>query len=456
MSSHPKRQPLSWWEIVRLGLVQTGLGAVVVLTTSTLNRVMVVELAMPAMLPGALVAIHYAMQVFRPRLGHGSDIGGRRTPWIVGGMAILASGGALAAVATAWMTTQPIAGIALAAVAFLMIGGGVGAAGTSLLVLLAQRTDDSRRAASATIVWTMMIFGFILTTAVAGQLLDPFSPQRLIAVSLAVSTAAMLLTFVGIVGIEGSSNETAIRPMDQSDHPAFRQVLAEVWAEPQARRFAIFVFVSMIAYSAQDLILEPFAGTIFGLTPGETTKLSGVQHAGALTGMILVPVVGFLFPASRAAGHAWTVGGCVASALALVGLSFAALTGPSWPLATTVFILGTTNGAYAVAAIGSMMELVDAGKGAREGVRMGVWGAAQAFAFGIGGFVGTVASDIARYLIASPAIAYASVFAAEAALFLVSAGLAVRIRRPVGSPMPRASTTQNLGPGPETLRRAAV
>ena len=115
---------LSWFGIVRLGLVQTGLGAIVVLTTSTLNRVMVVELAMPAILPGALVAIHYALQVFRPAWGHGSDLGARRTPWIVGGMAVLATGGLLASVATAWMTTHPLFGIALAVVAFCLIGVG--------------------------------------------------------------------------------------------------------------------------------------------------------------------------------------------------------------------------------------------------------------------------------------------------------------------------------------------
>ena len=136
---------LSWFGIVRLGLVQTGLGAIVVLTTSTLNRVMVVELAMPAILPGALVAIHYALQVFRPAWGHGSDLGARRTPWIVGGMAVLATGGLMASVATAWMTTHPLFGIALAVAAFGLIGVGVGAAGTSLLVLLAKRTDDNRR-----------------------------------------------------------------------------------------------------------------------------------------------------------------------------------------------------------------------------------------------------------------------------------------------------------------------
>ena len=83
--------------IVRLGLVQTALGAIVVLMTSTINRVMVVELALPAMVPGMLVASHYAIQILRPAWGYGSDVGGRRTPWIVGGMAALALGGTGAA-----------------------------------------------------------------------------------------------------------------------------------------------------------------------------------------------------------------------------------------------------------------------------------------------------------------------------------------------------------------------
>ena len=37
---------LSWLGIARLGLIQTALGAIIVLTTSTLNRVMVVELSL--------------------------------------------------------------------------------------------------------------------------------------------------------------------------------------------------------------------------------------------------------------------------------------------------------------------------------------------------------------------------------------------------------------------------
>jgi BCD family chlorophyll transporter-like MFS transporter len=440
-----KNPVLSWFGIVMLGLVQTGLGAIVVLTTSTLNRVMVVELAMPAMLPGALVAIHYVLQVFRPAWGHGSDLGARKTPWIVGGMAVLATGGLLASVATAWMTTHPAFGIALAVLAFCLIGAGVGAAGTSLLVLLAKRTDDNRRAAAATIVWVMMIAGFIVTTGVAGHLLDPFSPLRLIAVSAGVSVAAMFLTAIGVWGIEGN---TALSPEPRpvaSRQSSFREAFMEVWLEPKSRRFAIFVFVSMLAYSAQDLILEPFAGVVFGFTPGETTKLSGVQHGGTLIGMALVPLIGAIYPRSRGNLQIWTVGGCLASAIALLCLAAAAVVGSSWPLRETVFMLGVTNGAYAVAAIGSMMALVSAGGEKREGVRMGLWGAAQAFAFGIGGFLGTLASDVARYLLTSPALSYAVVFASEAGLFVVAALMAVWVHRAPARAVTRSDAPVHLG-----------
>lgn len=126
-----------WGSIARVGLVQAGLGAIVVLMTSTLNRVMVVELALPALLPGALVALHYLVQMSRPRMGHGSDQGSRRTPWIIGGMVTLATGALCASLATWLMAETPAAGMLMTTIGFMLIGLGVGAAGTSLLVMLA-------------------------------------------------------------------------------------------------------------------------------------------------------------------------------------------------------------------------------------------------------------------------------------------------------------------------------
>jgi BCD family chlorophyll transporter-like MFS transporter len=405
--------------------VQACLGAIVVMTTSTLNRVMVVELALPALLPGLLVALHYLVQVVRPRMGYDSDMGGRRTPWIVGGMAVLAIGGALAALATAWMGSDRVAGIALAVLAFTLIGVGVSASGTSLLVLLASRVDAPRRAGAATLVWLMMIVGFAVTAGVAGKLLDPYSPQRLVAVTAAVSVAAMAITLLATWRLEGAAGSAPIAVPVTDRKPSFREALVQVWAEPVARRFTVFVFISMFAYSAQDLILEPFAGSVFGFTPGESTSLAGVQHGGVLLGMLAAALAG----RGRRFGslRAWQIGGCLMSALMLMGLAAAAYVGPAWPFKATVFALGVANGAFSIAAIASMMRLASEGRHAREGVRMGLWGAAQAVAFGMGGLVGTGASDLARWLIGTPAMAYASVFAFEAALFVVAAVLAARL-----------------------------
>jgi len=417
-------RPIGWLGILRLGLVQAGLGAIVVLTTSTLNRVMVVELALPALIPGTLVAFHYVLQVLRPRLGYGSDLGGRRTPWIVGGMATLALGGVGAACGTALMMTHLVWGIVLAVAAFALVGVGVGAAGTALLTLLAKRVDPARRAAAATIVWLMMIAGIAITATVAGKLLDPFSPERLVAVVSVAAAVAFVMAVLAVWGMEGASGT----PGPVAAHGGFFTTLAEVWAEPRARRFAIFVFASMLAYSAQELILEPFAGAVFALTPGQSTGLTGLHHAGVLAGMALVAVGsvfagGFRMRAMRVS----TVGGCVASAAAILLLAASGLAGFPWPLREGVLVLGAANGAFAVSAIGSMMGLASEGRAAREGTRMGLWGAAQALAFGAGGLAGTAASDLARYVFGSPATAYAAVFGMEAALFLAAAGLAMGV-----------------------------
>ncbi len=416
-----------WLQVMRLGLVQASLGAIVVLMTSTLNRVMVVELALPAMLPGALVALHYLVQVSRPRMGHGSDQGTRRTPWIIGGMAVLAAGAICATLATVWLPESPVTGVLLAVLGFLMIGLGVGAAGTSLLVLLAMRVASERRAAAATIVWLMMIVGFAVTAGTAGKLLDPYSPMRLLGVTITVCALALAVTVVALFRVE-SDPAYPVADRRPARAVAFRTALAEVWQESAARQFTVFIFISMLAYSAQDLILEPFAGSVFGFTPGESTSLSGVQHGGVLAGMLLVAAVGSRFARGRAGSlRLWCVGGCIASAAALAGLAVAGPVGPPWPLKANVFLMGAANGAFSIAAIGQMMRLATEGRAAREGVRMGLWGAAQAIAFGFGGLAGTAASDLAHWLIASTGAAYGSVFALEALLFIASALLALKI-----------------------------
>ena len=357
-------------------------------------------------------------------------------------MAVLAAGGVLAALATVWMGSSPAAGIALAVAAFVLIGLGVGAAGTSLLVLLAKRVAADRRAAAATAVWLMMIVGFAVTAGVSGKLLDPYTPARLLQVCGGVCALALCLSLLAVWGVE-TAQAPAAPAEAEAAKPSFRDALAQVWADSDARRFTVFVFVSMLAYSAQDLILEPFAGMVHGYTPGESTQLSGVQHGGVLMGMLMAAFAGRRL-AGRALGslRGWVVGGCIASAAAMAGLVAAGLLGPAWPLRATVFVLGVSNGAFSIAAIGAMMALATQGEPGREGVRMGLWGAAQAVAFGMGGLLGAAASDVARRLIGTPAEAYASVFALEGLLFLVAAALAWRVAVPAPPPKTVAASPQ--------------
>ncbi|MFC3580977.1 BCD family MFS transporter [Sphingomonas hylomeconis] len=418
--------PLGWPGIVRLGMVQSAIGAIVMLATSLLNRVMVVEYALPAALPAALVAWHYAVQLTRPAWGHGSDRGRRRTPWIVLGMGTLALGPLLAVDALAFFATRSVAALPLAILAFAMIGAGVGAAGTSLLALLATSVAPARRAAAAAITWIMMVAGIAVTAGVTGALIDPFSLQRLAIVASGVAGVAFSVAMLAIWGVE--RRPLLVAPTEERPLPSFGAALGEMLTDAEARRFTLFVFLSMLAYAMQDLILEPFAGLLFAFTPGQSTQLSGVQHGGVLLGMILVGVGGSAFGGARR-GHLrpWIVAGCIGSAAALLGLALAASAGPGWPLAANIALLGFANGVFAVAAIGAMMALAGAGGGGREGIRMGVWGAAQAIAFALGGLIGALGVDIGRALGGSASATFGAVFVGEALLFLLAAALALRM-----------------------------
>ena len=435
-----------WGGIVRLGLVQMALGAIIVLTTSTMNRVMVVELALPASLPGLLVGWHYAVQITRPRWGFGADEGGKRSLWILGGVTVLALGALAASASAGLMERNTVLGIMAAFVAFSFIGGGVGAAGTNLLALLAVKTPAENKAAAAAIVWIMMIVGFVLTAGIAGGFLDPFSMTRLVVVTGCVGAIAVTLTALALIGIEGKREPrrdrrasvagTDIRQasgqgVEQAGPKvSFAAAMRQVWEDRQTRTFTAFVFVSMLAYSAQDLILEPFAGLIHGYSPGESTRLAATQNSGVLLGMVATAMVGTLVGKSRARFmRMWTLVGCVASAAALGFLALGAVISTGFPLKSAVFGLGVGNGMFAVAAIGSMMTLASAGGDRREGTRMGVWGAAQAMAFGLGGLAGAVAIDVVRLLLGDVGLSFAFVFALEAFTFLAAAILATRVGR---------------------------
>jgi BCD family chlorophyll transporter-like MFS transporter len=340
-------------------------------------------------------------------------------------MAVLAMSVIAAASSIALMSTNTALGIAGAVVSYVGVGVGAGAAGTSLIVLIAKLTSPARKPAAAALVWTMMIAGTAISAITYGKLIDTFSMDRLISVSAAICAVCFAFSVIAIWGIERSVASSDSEP--EQPAASFLEAVRDVWSEPQARRMTVFIFVSMLAFSAQEVLLEPFAATAFKWTPGETGGLFGTHRAGIVIGMALGAVIGSLGRKHPAAARFWVAGGCLASALGLFTLASVGFSGVAGLLKTVVFSLGVANGIYAVAAIGAMISLANAGKGAREGTRLGIWGAAQGTAFGLGAVAGPVAVDLARLSLGLGPGAYALLFLVQGILFLISTGLAARL-----------------------------
>ncbi|MBM2575515.1 MFS transporter [Jannaschia sp. Os4] len=409
---------MSWGAILRLCLVNAAIGGMTALPVNLFNRLMTVELALPAILPGLLVALHYAVQLSRPVWGHRSDAMVARTPVILVGLGVLALGVWLAAWGIALADGSMAAALAVWTVAYLAIGLGVGAAGTSFLALLATAVPDARRPAAATLAWLTLIAGAIAASIGTGVLLEPYDPSRLLWVVAAVVCAAWLLALLAVAGMERAD------PAPRPEAPRLRAALAATWADPAARRFTGFVFLSILAFYLSELIYEPFAGHVHGLSPSDSTKMSGAKDGAALLGMI---GAGVLATFGVGTLRLWAVVGCLVSAAALIAL------GAALPLMPSTVALGIGNGLFVVGAIGSMMRLASARAGA-AGTRMGVFGAAQAVAAGLAGLIATGTLDLARAALPD-GTAYALLFGLEAALFALAALVALRVLR---APTPHA------------------
>ncbi|MBF9042870.1 MFS transporter [Rhodobacterales bacterium HKCCE4037] len=398
-----------WGTLVRLCLANAAIGGMAALPVNLFNRLMTVELALPALLPGLLVALHYAVQLTRPAWGHRSDARGGRTPFILGGIALVGLG----LILTAWGIAALSGATALLVwiLAYALIGLGIGAGGTSFLALLATAAPDARKGAAATLAWLMLILGAIVTSIGTGIALEPYSSERLLTVVACVAGIAFLVSAVAVVGVERHLG-TVSPARDAKLMPALRAT----WADPAARAFTGFVFLSILAFYLSELVLEPFMGHVHGLGPETSTKISGAKDGAALLGMI---GAGMLSTLRFGSLRLWAITGCVISALGLVGL------GAGLAVMPFTMILGLGNGLFVVGAIGSMMRLAAAQPGA-TGTRMGVFGAAQAIAAGLAGLLATGILDAAR--IALPLdTAYAVVFGLEAVLFIAAALMAGRL-----------------------------
>ena len=429
---------MNWFSILRLGLVQLCIGSSVVIPLSTLNRLMKVELALPATIAGFLIALHYAVQLTRVNWGYLSDKTQNRSQWIIFGMLILGIGGVLASVSIPLIESNFAYGIMLALFSYTLIGFGVGAAGTPLLALLASYSSKSQKGFAASITFLMMILGLAITGITAGIILDPYSHQKLMKITASLAIITNILSYLSLKNLEKSllNNADARIPNSIRYDVPFLAGIKKIWMEREARLFTIFIFISMGAFSMQDPILEPFAGEVFGFAVGESTKLDGLHKVGTLIGIILIILclskfrIGFgsfsIFKNERLGSEKlWLITGCLFSALSLFIISLLGLTyRDPGILNSVVFFFGISNGVFTAGILGTMLHLASRGSGDNNtGTRMGIWGAAQAYATMIAVFFSTVLVDILGLMMNSLPSVYGIVFLTAASFFIAAAFL---------------------------------
>jgi MFS transporter, BCD family, chlorophyll transporter len=387
--------PLS--RLLRLSLFQVSVGMSLVLLVGTLNRVMIVELNVPASIVGIMISLPLLFAPFRAVIGYRSDIhqsvlGWRRVPFLYkgtmvqfGGLAILPfallvlSGGGESARAPEWI------GQFAAGLSFLLIGAGVHTTQTVGLALATDLAAPESRPKVVGLMYTMLLLGMIAAAFIYGALLADFSPGRLVQVIQGAAVVTIVLNGIAVWKQESRASAAAARAHQQA--ATFRDSWNAYIQGPNAIRRLIAVGLGTMAFSMEDVLLEPFGGQVLGLSVGDTTKLTAALALGGLFGFGLASRV-----LSRGADPFK-----MASAGALVGIpAFLAVILAAPFSSALLFGFGTLMIGFGAGLFGhgTLTATMNASPKDQAGLALGAWGAVQASAAGVAIALGGILRDI--------------------------------------------------------------
>ena len=315
--------------LLRLSLFQVTVGMAAVLLIGTLNRVMIVELGIPAWVVATMISLPLVFAPLRMLVGHRSDthrsvLGWRRVPYIWFGSLMQFGGLAIMPFALLLLSGDshgpPIVGQAGAALAFLLAGAGLHTTQTAGLALATDLAPAHVRPKVVALLCLMLLVGSVVAAVGFGLLLTPFSELRLIQV---VQGAAALTMVVNGVALWKQEPRRRMSEQPQTPAPGFREAWAAYLSIGQSRRRLVAIGLGTVAFSMQDVLLEPYGGKVLHLPVGVTTLLTAVLAIGGGAGLGLAArVLGRGADPYRVAGF-----GAVAGLVAFSSVIFAAPTG---------------------------------------------------------------------------------------------------------------------------------
>lgn len=400
-----------------------GLGLALALVSGALNRVMIVELDLPASLVGLFFAMTLIVAPARIWLGHLSDSapirGKRREPYIALGAALLALSVIAVTVIVTYARSSWIALVGGGLLAFLTYALGLNLASNSFEALLADTFHGAARPRAVTLYKVAMLAGIMAGALGVSRLLEPFDRERFIVVISAVMAVFVILAILGTIRQEPRISAPTNR---RADALPFRAALRDIiGADPRAQRFMALVALSTLGTLAQDVLLEPYGALALDMSVAETTRLTAIWGAG----MLLTLVPAGLWWIGRWGYLAVLRGGLALSVIVFVGLIAAGWLGSAGLFMALVFALGLGAG---LAMAGLLTAVIEFTTAQRAGLLMGVWGMAAEFGQAAGGLLGGVVVDVLRAVTGDALIAYGAVFAAEAVLLGIVLALSGSLR----------------------------
>ena len=417
--------------LLRLSLFQVTVGMAAVLVVGTLNRVMIVELAVPAWIVAVMLALPLLFAPLRALIGFKSDhhrsvLGWRRVPYIwfgtlmqFGGLAIMP----FALLILSGDTTGPaFVGYIAAALAFLLVGAGLHTVQTIGLTLATDLAPEAARPRVVALLFAVLLVGMAVSALVFGVLLSNFSQLRLIQVIQGAAVVTMVLNCIALWKQESRDPAIAIK----KETPNFGATWTIFSRKDQVRRRMIATALGTFGFSMQDVLLEPYGGKILNMSVSATTALTALLATGG--------ALGLYFAARRltagADPHRIAGMGALAGLFAFAIIIFAAPLESTTLFAVGVTLIGFGGGLFAHGTLTAMIALATP---ADRGLALGAWGATQATAAGLGIAVSGIVYDLANTLamkghfgvvLGNPATGYGLVYTIEI-LFLVATIIAI-------------------------------
>jgi BCD family chlorophyll transporter-like MFS transporter len=430
--------------LLRLSLFQFSIGVATALLVGTLNRVMIVELGVPAWWVALSVALPLVSAPLRALIGfrsdtHRSSLGLRRLPYLwkgslllFGGLAIMPFG--LLAV------SEPQPGMEWfsrfgAGLAFLLVGIGMQVTQTAGLALATDLATPETRPRVVALMYTMLLLGLVGSGSLFGWLLADFSPLRLIQVVQGSAVVVAILNFNALWKQEALNRARAKRRDDDTEN--FSTHWRAYVERPGVRRFLWTVGLGTCAFNMQDIILEPYGGEVLKLGVGATSVLTALTACGALLAFgASAKLLSRGIDASRLAAL-----GALAGLPAFSFVIFSAPLDAPNLFRLGAFLIGVGGGLFSVGTLTMAMELQ---VGDSAGMALGAWGAVQATAAGAAIAAGGMIKDVIGSLasagqlgesLVSPVTGYSFVYHIEMFLLfavLIAIGPLTRRLRAIG------------------------